>query len=202
MSRCPFPLLAAFVLVTTVGCAAGAREPMHPCAWCGAMDAPPDDQLTWWMQIAGDDEPGQRIVLRGRVFMPDGETPAPDVLVYAYHTDATGVYRMEGDETGNGRRHGALRGWLRTDSEGRYEIRTIKPEAYPTRSEPAHVHVTLTPRGGEERWVDTYWFEGDPLITDRARRVLRDTGRFAGIVRLEADDDGVLAAERDLLLRQ
>jgi len=192
----------SIVSLLIVAACADARQPLPACEWCGAADAPPDDQLTWQVLIAPDEEPGERIVLRGRVFLPDGETPAPGVLVYAYHTDATGVYPMRGSETGNGRRHGALRGWLRTDAEGRYEIRTIKPAPYPTHTEPAHVHVTLTPRGGQEHWVDEFWFEGDPLITERMRARLEDTGRFAGIVRLETNEQGELAAERDLRLRR
>ena len=191
-------LLASF----SIAACAEMRQPLPDCEWCGKADAPPDERLTWRAQIAHDDEPGERIVLRGRVFMPDGETPAPDVLVYAYQTDATGVYPMRGGETGNARRHGALRAWLRTDSEGRYEIRTIKPAPYPSRTEPAHIHVTLTARGGDEHWIDDFWFEGDPLITDRMRARTQDTGRFSGIIRLETNEQGERAAQRDLRLRR
>src|SRR5580658_5943982 len=38
-------------------------------------------------QIARDDEPGDRLVVEGQVFAPDGHTPAPGVTVYAYNTD-------------------------------------------------------------------------------------------------------------------
>lgn len=175
-----------------------AQAPLPDCEWCGAMDAPPDAQLSSTMTIADKDEPGERIMLRGRVLKPDGKTPAPDVLVYAYHTDATGNYRREGNETGNAQRHGVLRGWLRTDAEGRYEIQTIKPAGYPDRADPQHIHVTLRARGGSEHWIDDFWFEGDPRLTKRHRAGVESSS----IVRLQPNGEGVLTAERDLKLRK
>lgn len=192
---------ALFLLIAaaaTLVAAPALAEPLPDCEWCGAMDAPPDDQLTATMTLAGEDEPGQRIILRGRVLQPGGKTPAPDVLVYAYQTDVTGVYRKEGGETGNARRHGVLRGWLRTDDQGRYEIRTIRPGSYPRSDEPAHIHVTLTPRGGSEHWIGDFWFDDDPLITRRHR----SRAEPGAIVKLAPGSDGVLAAERDLLIRR
>src|SRR5688572_3350926 len=71
--------------------------------------------------LAAPDEPGDRMLVRGQVFRPDGTTPARDVIVYAYHTDATGVYRTVRDAPPR------LRGWMRTDKDGGYELHSIKP---------------------------------------------------------------------------
>ena len=177
------------------------RSPLPDCEWCGAMDAP-EGELPSVLTIAGPEEPGERIILRGVVYETDGETPAPDVLMYAYHTDATGVYRRDGDETGNGRRHGELRGWLRTDEAGRYEIRTIKPAPYPNRREPAHIHVTLTPPGGEEHWVESVLFADDSLVTQRERRRSERAGRFAWVIGLTSNEGGALVGERAIRLRE
>lgn len=194
-------LNALFVGASLAGASACAQvEALDRCEWCGAMDAPANG-LTSVMVIADDDEPGERIILHGRVLERDGVTPAPNVLVYAYHTDATGVYRREGGETGNARRHGVLRGWLRTDDEGRYEIRTIRPGSYPSRSEPAHIHVTLTPPDGEEHWVASFNFSDDPLLSEREKRQSRDAGRFGAVMDLVADENDVLVGERDLQLQ-
>ena len=43
-------------------------------------------------QIVKDDEPGERLTVSGQVFAPDGKTPAPGVIIYAYNTDAQGYY--------------------------------------------------------------------------------------------------------------
>ncbi|MFT5424958.1 MAG: protocatechuate 3,4-dioxygenase beta subunit [Phycisphaerales bacterium] len=152
------------------------------------------------MQITGIDEPGERVILRGRVFEIDGVTPAGGVLLYAYQTDANGVYRKEGGETGNGRRHGVLRGWLRTDESGSYEIRTIRPAPYPSHSEPAHVHVTLEAPGRPEHWVKTLWFAGDDLIPEEEQGLSDAAGAFGRVVTLRDRGDGILVGERDLRL--
>jgi protocatechuate 3,4-dioxygenase beta subunit len=149
------------------------------------------------MPAAG--EAGERLIIEGTVFLPDGVTPASGVLVYVYHTNASGTYPKRGDETGNGRRHGYLRGWLRTGVDGRYRIETVKPGSYPTRSEPAHVHMTLQPPGQAERYIDDVVFEDDPLLTAEHRARLQQRGG-SGIVRLGRDSAGVSRVTRDIYL--
>ena len=176
---------------------AAGRAPLPSCEWCGAADAPAE--LGPVLAIDAGGEPGERLVIEGTVYQDDGTTPAPGVLVYAYHTNTGGVYPKRGDETGNGRRHGYLRGWLRTGADGRYRIETIRPGTYPTRGAPAHVHMTVQPPGEEERYIDDVVFEGDPLLTSAERARLRARGG-SGIVRLERGPDGALRARRDILL--
>lgn len=185
------------LLLTIPACTEPTHRPPDPlpaCEWCGAQDAP--DNLTHVATLVDKDEPRRPITLRGVVYHPDGITPAPNVLIYAYNTDDTGVYRTDGSETGNGRRHGQLRGWLRTDEAGRYEIRTIYPGGYPGREESSHVHLTLTPPGGEEYWIDATLFDDDPRLTEQQRSAHVGTGSFNPIVTL-VDDVGV----RDVKLR-
>ena len=196
---------AAVALAMLVGCAgSGAQtsdrpraEPLPECEWCGAPEAPRN--LTSTLVIPATGEAGERLIVEGTVYGPDGRTPAPGVLLYAYHTNAGGVYPKRGNETGNARRHGYLRGWLRTGADGRYRIETIKPGSYPTRSEPAHIHMTLQPPGEPERYIDDVVFEDDPLLTPEQRARLRQRGG-SGIVRLRRGADGVLHATRDIYL--
>ncbi len=168
-----------------------AQPGLPACEWCGAADAPAT--LTAVARLTPADEPGERLILDGRILQADGRTPAANVLLYAYQTDTTGAYPMRGGETGNGRRHGALRGWLRTGTDGRYRIETIRPAPYPGRHTAAHIHVTLTPPGGSEGWLDDFVFSDDPLLSARER-----AGR--GVVTLQRDANGVLHATRDLRL--
>src|SRR4029453_12669266 len=42
--------------------------------------------------ITNRDEPGERLIVTGRVFGPDGVTPVPGASVYVYHTDVKGYY--------------------------------------------------------------------------------------------------------------
>lgn len=188
-------LLAAFVPAAAQG--QGTGDGLPECEWCGASEAPAN--LSWRASIAPGSEPGRRLRVSGVVTKPDGVTPAPGVLIYAYHTDAKGVYPRRGNETGNARRHGYLRGWVRTDSAGRYEFLTIRPEPYPGGTNPAHIHMTVKAPGKDEQWIDEVHFDDDPILTAAARRHLRNVGG-SGIVRVREGKDGVTEAERNIVL--
>lgn len=167
------------------------------CEWCGAAEAPAN--LSAVLVIPQVGEVGEPLIIEGTVYRTDGTTPAAGVLLYTYHTDAGGLYPKRGNETGNARRHGYLRGWLRTGADGRYRIETIKPGSYPTRSEPAHVHMTVQAPGEPERYIDDVVFEGDPLLKPDYRARLQQRGG-SGIGRLGRSTDGVLRVTRDVVL--
>lgn len=177
-----------------------AGDSLPDCEWCGAMDAP--EQLSWRTVIPPAKEPGEPLVIRGTVYLPDGATRAEGFLLYVYHTNAKGIYPKKGDETGNGKRHGYLRAWMKTDSLGRYEFRTIRPAPYPSREQPARIHLTLTGPDYPEHWIDAYWFAGDPLITPKMKARLTRPGDYRNITYLEKDEDGIWRGKRDIVLRK
>jgi protocatechuate 3,4-dioxygenase, beta subunit len=172
--------------------------PLPECEWCGASEAPPN--LTASIILADRREPGERLLLQGTVYATDRVTPVPGILLYAYHTNAAGLYPRRGNETGNGRRHGYLRGWLISDEQGRYEIRSIRPGHYPNRSSPQHIHITVTEPRRPEYWIDDVNFEGDPLITEEYRARLEGRGG-PGIVTLTRSASGEWLARRDIILK-
>ena len=198
--RPTFLLLSSLVLPSRCIAAVQAQPAasLPACEWCGAPDAPPSLSAT--TIVAPPGEPGTRLVITGRVLRSDGRRPARNVLLYTYHTNAGGRYARRGDETGNGLRHGHLRGWLRTGPNGEYRIDTIRPGAYPGRAEPAHVHLTVTPAGGEERWVDSVVFDDDPLLTPALRSQMPNIGG-SGVVHVSRDAAGVQHAVRDIRLQ-
>mgnify|MGYP001462709057 CR=1 FL=1 len=126
--------------------------------WSGARDAP--SNVGWTTKLAPDSDKGERILISGTVFLPDGKTPAPNTLIYLYHTDIYGIYGQNGEH-----RHGRYRGWMLTDSHGRYEFESIRPAPYPENRFAAHVHMTLTTKDSKEDWIDSILFEGDRLIS-------------------------------------
>lgn len=174
------------------------QQRMPICEWCGANEAPLN--VRWETTIADEHVEGERLILEGTVYNTDGHTPAKNVIVYAYHTNKNGLYEKKGNETGNGVRHGFLRGWVITDSDGKYRFHTIKPAPYPSRSEPAHVHMTLMGEQFDEYWLDATWFKGDSLITDALLRNLSRTGGFSNIIALTKNESGIWVGNRDIIL--
>lgn len=176
--------------------AAQGAPPLQDCEWCGTSEAP--QQLRSDTRIAPANEPGEPMILEGTVYDVDGTTPMAGVVIYAYHTNVDGIYPKRGDETGNGARHGYLRGWVRSDENGRYRFKTIRPAIYPTGREEAHVHMAVEAPGDEEVWIDSVVFSDDPLVNEGYRERARNRGG-SGIV-TPALDDGVWRVERDIIV--
>jgi protocatechuate 3,4-dioxygenase beta subunit len=142
--------------------------------------------------IAPAAEPGTPLVIHGRVFRAGGTTPAPDMIVFAYHTDAQGHY----DVPSAGPHSWRLRGWVKTDADGRFEFTTIRPAPYPRRNVAAHVHLSIE-GPGVPRQSAGLLFEGDPLLTAAERKDSAKAGRF-GTVRPIENRDGVQHVTLDL----
>lgn len=188
--------VALLPLAAYVGPTSASRD-LPECEWCGASEAPP--HLTSHMRIAAENELGERIQVTGCIVDNTGK-PAAGVLLYAYHTNHTGLYEQKGNETGNGKRHGYLRGWLRTGADGCYRIDTVRPASYPGRKDPAHIHATLTPPGAAEYYIDNFLFAGDPKISEAMRARAKATGD-QNILSLKQDEQGVWHGQRNLRLR-
>jgi protocatechuate 3,4-dioxygenase beta subunit len=106
------------------------------------------------MKIAADDEPGQRLVVTGRVFDADGKPLR--VTLDAYQTDARGLYNPQWSF----RREPRLRGRLLTAPDGSYEIDTIKPAPNPNRNTLANMHVRLRNQNANIDQEEEIRFEG------------------------------------------
>jgi protocatechuate 3,4-dioxygenase beta subunit len=142
------------------------------------------------------DEPGEKLIISGTVYAEKGGTPLPGFVLYLYQTDATGVYNTT-DGSWQGPR---IRGWVRTDSDGKYEIRTIKPGSYPGSRNPAHIHVIVKPPGKDPDWIDDFLFEGDPFLTDKDRGRLKGEETFSPVMKVTRDESGMLHCRRDIMI--
>lgn len=150
--------------------------------------------------IANSSEPGEPLEISGTVFMPDGKTPAPDILLYVYHTDNKGLYSRSDTQT-VGKRHGHLRGWMRTDKDGKYKFNTIRPASYPNSTNPQHIHAIIKEPYKIEYWIDDYLFEDDPLMKGDKPSFIQDRAGN-GIIEVKKDENGIWMGKRDLILGQ
>lgn len=169
------------------------------CEGCEAIYDGMPSQLNWETRIAAADEPGEPLEASGRILQPDGRTPAPGVILYAYHTDARGIYPPAKGATGMARRHGRLRGWVKTNAKGEYKFVTIKPASYPNSAIPSHVHLIVKEAGKNEYYIDDFEFDDDRFLTQQERARRRKAGG-SGVVRLEKSAGGVWLARRDIIL--
>jgi protocatechuate 3,4-dioxygenase beta subunit len=171
------------------------------CTWCGTSEAPKN--VSWKTAIPPQGESGEKLIISGTIYLPDGITPAPDIVVYVYHTNTKGVYPKKGDEKGNAQFHGYLRAWMKTDSTGRYEFETFRPAPYHSHGgEPAHIHYTIQGPKHPEYWLTALWFSDDPRVTEEHLTSVKRTGGFSNVTTLITDENDVLRGERNIILER
>jgi catechol 1,2-dioxygenase len=127
------------------------------------------------------DEKGERLLITGRVLSADG-TPLPGAVLDVWHSDADGLYSGFSELPA-----GILRGKVITDTQGRFELRTIVPVPYtvphngpfgqmlaacrwhPWR--PAHVHLIVSADEHEQLITQLFLGSSDYLDDDVAGAV-------------------------------
>jgi protocatechuate 3,4-dioxygenase beta subunit len=202
------PLARACVLLALAfGSAANASRPHeplvgHPCDGCeGAFDGLPAD-IPAELELAHLDPAGEPLTLEGRVLDRAGRA-MPGIVLYVHQTDASGIYPEPATDVGRaGARHGRLRGWVRSDAEGRWRIRTVRPGGYPGTDIPQHVHMQVIEPGCATYYLDDILFKDDPRLTAAQRATLeRGTGGPGTLIPRGARDSG-WHARRDVVLGQ
>lgn len=146
--------------------------------------------------VAGPDEPGDRLEVSGVVYAADGRTPIPGASVYVYQTDARGYYRPD-DAMGN--RNPRLMALLRTDGQGHYWYRTIRPGSYPGTRVPRHIHYEVT-ADGHGRRVFEIVFEDDPLVSAQVRADAARPGSMYAVQTVRRGPDGIGRLTQDVVL--
>lgn len=144
--------------------------------------------------LPGFDQYQPKLKLTGTIYKPDGKTPAPNVVMYIYQTNTEGKYPKVGNEKGWAKMHGYIRGWIKTDSSGKYTFYTFQPGSYGTG--PAHIHAIVLEPDGRYYFIDDFNFKGDPnLGTENNNK--KQGG--PGIVDLKREGS-VYRAERNIIL--
>jgi protocatechuate 3,4-dioxygenase beta subunit len=133
------------------------------------------------IDIADQREPGTRILIRGTIY-DLADKPVPNVRIFLYQTDAAGYY----SRPVNNPRQARLRGTVWSNAQGEYEFSSVQPGHYADMKEPPpmHIHVHLHAPGLPDHWVDSYYFAGDPRLSERDLRRASESERFSNIIRL------------------
>jgi protocatechuate 3,4-dioxygenase beta subunit len=147
----------------------------------------------------GCTEKGQKLLITGTAYKPDGKTAAPNVIIYYWQTDNEGYYSPKTGMDEKAKRHGHIRGWVKTDEKGKYSIYTIRPAPYPNRDIPAHIHTSIKePNIDNEYYIDEFVFDDDILLTGAKRKALENRGG-SGILRVLISGD-LQIAEHNIIL--
>jgi protocatechuate 3,4-dioxygenase beta subunit len=150
------------------------------------------------IRIVSDNEPGEPLIISGTIYSPDGKQPLEGITLYVYQTDATGRYSTSGGDNRNTRIHGVMR----TNAQGKYEFRTIKPGSYPNSRNPAHIHAYVSGPNYPEYWIEEYHFIDDPFVADEEKRKASGLGTFSPILTLTRGSDGILRGVRDIKIER
>ena len=166
--------LGVSVLVITLNHPAeqGSAEStvLGPFYWEGAPDLPNGSDLAVGVK-------GEPAFYSGRVLSADGQ-PIRGALLDIWSGDGDGNYDMQlGDDVGM-----KARGRIRTDGEGRYWFRSIKPTFYPVPSDgpvgvmlrkmgrhpfrPGHIHMIVSAPGHAAVTTHLFVADSDYLDTD------------------------------------
>ncbi len=130
---------------------------------------------------------GDPLYVTGSVTDPEGR-PITGAIVDTWHSDDDGYYDVQKPAEEEG--HFAMRGRFRTDAQGRFHFRTIKPAAYPIPHDgpvgkmleaqgrhpwrPAHVHFMIS-APGYETLVTHIFEEGDRYLDSDAVFGVKDS---------------------------
>lgn len=127
--------------------------------------------------IAGEDTPGTRVRISGKVLDFEKKSPIGGAVVDIWQAAPNGLYENQDENQPDY----SLRGRFRTDENGEFEIAALMPTAYPVPTDgpvgklldvakrppmrPAHIHFIVT-APGYETLVTQIFVKGDPMIDE------------------------------------
>ncbi|MGB5464094.1 MAG: intradiol ring-cleavage dioxygenase [Aureibaculum sp.] len=169
-----------------------------PCEGCEAIYEYGNNTLHPVDTLPDFEKGKEKIKITGIIYKKDGKTPAKDVILYAYQTNEKGIYPKIKTSLGWEKRHGYIRGWIKTDASGKYTFYTFRPGSYPNSSIAQHIHFTIKEPDKNEYYIDDILFDDDPFLAEAMRK--KSHPRCGnGIVTL-IKKDSILEAKRDIIL--
>ena len=144
--------------------------------------------------LAALDEPGERLIISGRVFNLNCNEFIPETIVDVWHANDAGQYDNQSFN---------LRGITYTNAQGFYLFETIIPGKYLNGASfrPSHIHYKITPPGFPTLTTQLY-FEGDEDIPGDAAASINE-GPFNAthrIVPITTNEDNINEATFDIVL--
>ena len=111
--------------------------------------------------------------ISGTVYLSDGITPAKDVILFINQSDDNGNYEMM---THLKKRFVHHRGWVKTDTDGKYTFYTFIPGSDRHSTALKSIHLVIKEPNEAERNGDDFLFDNDPRLTNSCRKRLEKMG--------------------------
>lgn len=169
------------------------------CEGCELMYIGTPEQITEESTSDGWRDGTQKLMITGKVFQRDGRTPAPGVIVYYWHTDEKGLYSSKKTTPAAAREHGHLRGWVKSDDNGNYTIKTSRPANYPDEKMAAHIHLSIKEPAIKNEYFADLYFDDDPLYLSHKKKYGQLDRAGTEILR-PLIKDNIQIAEHDIIL--
>ena len=195
-------IVVIFISVLFFSCAQSQETENYrllggPCEGCEAVMEFGKNKLNAIDTLPGFDKAENKLMLTGIIYQPDGKSPAKNIVLYIHHTNAEGIYPKKGNEKGWAKRHGYLRGWIKTGRDGRYTFYTQVPGSYPNSSAPKHIHPLILEPDGRYYYMADFLFKDDPNLSEE--HISRSPRGGDGVLSLQ-QQNGMATASRDLIL--
>jgi len=146
------------------------------------------------IQLANANEPGDRIIVSGRVKTLDCSKVISEAIIDVWHANDAGQYDNSGYN---------LRGKLKSNAQGFYQFETVLPGKYLNGSQyrPRHIHFKITAPNFPEVTTQLY-FVGDTSIANDAAASIT-SGKYDArdrIIPITKNDSGVYEGTWDIII--
>ena len=99
-----------------------------------------------FIQLAKENEPGEPLIVSGKVIGGKDFKPIEGAYLFLYQTDSSGIYNTSGGPDNEAR----IRGTVQTNESGCFKIKTILPGDYPGQKNSRHLHYVVNAEGYKE----------------------------------------------------
>ncbi|WP_452224469.1 hypothetical protein [Lacinutrix chionoecetis] len=139
-----------------------------------------------------------KLKITGVIYKNDGVTPADNVLFYIEQANENGDFELKKK---NEKRYVHHRGWIKTDSNGRYTFFTFIPGNDRRYNQLKQIFPIIKAPSQAEYELESLLFEDDPLLTKLCRKRLIKKGDPSRILTPKLTD-GIFVVNKDFVLKR
>ncbi|SMC90895.1 dioxygenase family protein [Moheibacter sediminis] len=169
------------------------------CEGCELMYIGIPENISTESTSNGWTEGRQKLMIVGKVYQRDGRTAAKDIIIYYWHTDENGLYSSKINTPKDAKEHGHLRGWVKSDENGNYRIKTSRPAHYPNENMAAHIHLSIKEPQIENEYFADLYFDDDSQYLQHKKKYGKADRAGTELLRVVIDND-IQIAEHNIIL--